>query len=196
VVHGLAAEVDGKTTLLMGPHGVGKSTIMRELAAEGRARIIDDGFVVIGRDKDSKDFHVVSSGLVGVNKRFSDISKVLRSCCGYKSAFLDGKDFEKRNRRGRRIQQVTNFIGYLVLRPKADAVESVRAKLERIVLLRHERDTVKPGEISLESYSRMGFDEFMSKVPGIEAEVIDAPLPADTMKKRLRDALTRHSPAD
>ncbi|MFH1125498.1 MAG: hypothetical protein V1703_00080 [Candidatus Altiarchaeota archaeon] len=193
IVHGMAAVINGVGVVVMGPHGVGKSTALRTMAKESEVKSIDDGFIIIGRDKDTEEFKIVSTGLIRVSERLSLISKGLRSFLGYKSAFLteDDYDFGKKNRLGRLLQKAANLLGYLTIRPGEEHVENTATKLGLVISLRHKRDTITPGEIGDSSYRRMPFEEFLGRIPNVDKVVVNPPFGPENVERRIREEMRR-----
>jgi len=191
LVHGIAVDVDGRGVVVMGPAGIGKSTVLRELIKDHKVKPIDDGFVLIGRDRDTGVFNIVPTGLYEVNQKFSRISKTLRVCCNYVSPFLveDSSRFEGANIRGRIIQRVSRMAGYLVVRPPAHPSEGGKTGLDKILYVSHERDTLKPGEIGETSYKRIPFEEFLSKMQDVHHVRIKLPEELNILKKRMREEM-------
>jgi len=80
VVHGSAFLDGAGVTLVSGPPGIGKSSVLRELESEGRGRLVEDGVLLVG----SRDgtWHLVVTGTLGILNRSSRIGGRVRDLMG------------------------------------------------------------------------------------------------------------------
>ncbi len=193
VVHGTAYRFEGKTAVVMGPQGIGKSTALRALSERGAVEALEDGYVIIGRDKDTKELKVVTSGLLDTSRRFSRISKSIRSCCGYKSAYSSEGDenFEMARFIGASIHKVTNMLGYLFVRPTGLDGQPREYRLDRIIHVSHPMDTLLPAKVGDSNYKRVEFGEVIAHAEGVQKEQIQLPLAHKQLQRRLFDAMLR-----
>lgn len=76
VLHGSALAGSGGATLVTGPPGIGKSTALRETAAAGLGRVVEDGVLLVGLR--AQEALLVTTGTVGVMDRASRIAGRLR----------------------------------------------------------------------------------------------------------------------
>lgn len=76
VVHGTALAMADRVTLLAGPPGIGKSTVCRQLARHGRARLIEDGVALVGLA--GGEWRLVTTGTAAVLATVSRLGKLLR----------------------------------------------------------------------------------------------------------------------
>ncbi|MGE5237162.1 MAG: hypothetical protein ACM3O7_12530 [Acidobacteriota bacterium] len=76
VLHGSAWLADGTTTLVCGPPGIGKSTVLRSLQDMGRGRLIEDGLLLVGVSAET--WHLVLTGATEVLDRASRIGRRIR----------------------------------------------------------------------------------------------------------------------
>jgi len=76
VLHGSALEAATGVTLVCGPAGVGKSSILTELEARGVGRLIEDGILLVARRQGR--WELASTGVTEVMRRAARISKRLR----------------------------------------------------------------------------------------------------------------------
>jgi hypothetical protein len=193
VVHGTAYRFKGKTAVVMGPQGIGKSTALRALSERGDVEPLEDGYVMIGRDRDILEFKVVTSGLLDTSRRFSRISKSIRACCGYKSAYSSEGDgnFDRARFIGASIHKVTNMLGYIFVRPTGRDGQPKDYPLDRLIHVSHQKDTLTPAKVGDSSYSRIGFGEFMAAVECPQKELIQLPLANRELQRRLFEAMLR-----
>jgi len=91
VLHGNALARSGVGALvLLGPSGVGKSTVSYSLVRNGWAELVEDGLVVVGSRQGH--WHVLSTGTMRVLSRASRIGARLRRLTfARRSVFLDAE---------------------------------------------------------------------------------------------------------
>ena len=111
VLHGNALAAPGEgAVIVLGPSGVGKSTICASLASLGRAELLEDGLVVVGRRENR--WYVLETGTRGVLSRASRISSLLRRVTGSSrkgSAAIGGR-WSAAKRRGDRLRARVAFV--------------------------------------------------------------------------------------
>jgi len=91
VLHGNALASPGEGVLLvLGPPGVGKSTVAYSLVREGRAELVEDGLAVVGSRHGR--WHLLATGTSRILTRASLIGARLRRLTGSRrSVFLDAE---------------------------------------------------------------------------------------------------------
>ncbi|HYN40649.1 MAG TPA: hypothetical protein VE129_02650 [Thermoanaerobaculia bacterium] len=98
VVHGSALLGRDGVTLVAGPPGIGKSSVLRELDREGLGRFVEDGLLLVGARRDR--WHLLVTGTHDVLDRSSRIGGRSRSLLGVRFCFYQNADtgvLRKRN---------------------------------------------------------------------------------------------------
>ena len=90
VVHGSAWHDEGGCTLLTGPAGIGKSTVLRELERSGLGHLVEDGILLVGLRADR--WHLLLTGALGVMDRTSRIGARIRSLIGVRYCLHQNAD--------------------------------------------------------------------------------------------------------
>ena len=76
VLHGSAWLSHGAVTLICGPAGIGKSSVLSELERSGRGRLVEDGLLLVGLRRAS--WHLVVTGALDLLGLASRISRRIR----------------------------------------------------------------------------------------------------------------------
>jgi len=159
VFHGSAFLENGGATLLTGPCGIGKTTLLRKKGT----RIIEDSAVLVGRTREN-ELVVIDTGLRAAHLRIAKVSKMIRKLLGYEGAFdnrniTEGR-FARTHKIGRGINTVAIAIGRLITPDKRNRQFTPRAfRLSKMVLITHARDEFKPMEVSEEGVRHLESDE-------------------------------------
>jgi hypothetical protein len=92
VVHGSAWSDEGGCTLVSGPPGIGKSTVLRTLERSGLGRFVEDGLLLVGLR--AGRWHLLVTGTLAVLDRTSRIGARVRSLVGVRFCLHQNEDSE------------------------------------------------------------------------------------------------------
>ena len=76
VLHGSALTVNGRLCIVVGPAGIGKSTVLRAIERSGEGRLLEDGVVLVGERNGRLE--VIETGVLGVMQTAGRISTAVR----------------------------------------------------------------------------------------------------------------------
>jgi len=204
LMNATAFEAGGKAVVITGPPGVGKSTLVRQLAEENEVKLMDDGYVLIGFDKDTEQPKVIDTGLYDMGKRKGvtlAMHRLFRRSSPYVSYRGDETDSDEFERGIRRLSFSTKMarlagkaISSVIRSPTPETFNPREVELSDVICCTHERDGSKPQMITGDDkVSVLGPDEVKSKLSG--SRVHEFALPdtqiRDKMLERLRDITQR-----
>lgn len=89
VLHGNAFDCSAGTCLVLGPHGIGKTSAVVELERAGKANLLEEGFVIIGKNA-LGGLRLVSTGSIGFYGRKARLARSLRFITSFESKYLLG----------------------------------------------------------------------------------------------------------
>lgn len=92
VVHGSAWLHKDHLTLVNGPPGIGKTTVLRNLGRSGVGHLVEDGLLLLGLRADR--LHLLLTGTLDVLERSSRIGSRVRSLMGVRYCFHQTEDAE------------------------------------------------------------------------------------------------------
>jgi hypothetical protein len=149
LLHGVAMKRKGGATVLSGPVGIGKSTLLRKVTRSGLAEPLDDGFILVGRVKGC--YYVLASGLYPVIRTISIISKSLRMLFRCQSPYLNTnlhRDLTKARKREKLLHDCAVLIGSIVTKGRrSERVISRPVRLAKLFLVTHQSDCNPPRRI-------------------------------------------------
>ncbi len=164
--HGVAMNVGGNAVVVSGPRGMGKTTLLKNLAKSKIASPIEDGLVVVGRSP--KGLFVVETGTYDWRNKRANVKKIFPSQGasnfkknGFKenfspfntSVFLEGAFSET--------------VANILTRDKSkNDFSSKQLPLKRLIIVPHEKDLHKPIKIvgnSIESINSDNAKEELSR---------------------------------
>ena len=73
LLHGTAMRKNGNAVILTGPRGAGKTTVMRNLSKKGKVTPIDDGIIILGRNRNG--LFVVETGTLPWRNARSNVKR-------------------------------------------------------------------------------------------------------------------------
>lgn len=92
VVHGSAWSDEGGCTLVSGPPGIGKSTLLRTLERSGQGQFVEDGLLLVGLR--AGRWHLLVTGTLAVLDRTSRIGGRVHSLIGVRFCLHQNEDPE------------------------------------------------------------------------------------------------------
>ena len=151
LVHGIAVTRRADGIVMVGPPGIGKSTVLRRASRRETVQPIDDGLIVIGEKEDGK-FVIIETGTYGVDKKRSLVSKALRKILRFKTPYREAdisrEKFERDVEIGYDILNVTNLISGLFLSGQGRIPPKLKmCPLKKLVSVEHPKDTHAPVEV-------------------------------------------------
>ncbi len=150
VMHGIAFKKDGKTHVVSGPIGIGKSTLLEEKVRHEGAEGIDDGLVLIGRKSDGKPI-AISTGLYDRLQVMNRPQQWLRRITGYTNPFSEAMSPKQRIRAlkfDHRISQLSGILARLFVKRERSPFKPQAFPIDAITLIGHPDDRMKPRVIT------------------------------------------------
>jgi len=176
-VHGTVMEHYRKAYAIMGPAGVGKSTLADKMRGEGFSTI-DDGWFLAGQDRDSGDLKVVETGYYKLHSRVTRIQKSLRGLMGGKRIEYDTTNAGFKRRAGLDVipSKLALVVSKLTARDESEQTFTPRAlPLAGVVCLKHKEDfdPVLIKGNTAEAHTTSGF--LSTATPNTRVHVIQLP---------------------
>lgn len=194
MVHGSAWSCGDQLTLVCGPAGIGKSTVLRELERRGRGRLIEDGIVLLGRQRDR--WMVVETGTLELLDLTSRIAKMTRTLTRTNISYWQYEDPEKaqrtspiRSRFLHRLPAVSFSLAVAVARPARRQFTPVCRPLTRLVEAGHPRDAYPSLRILRDGSVRQLTSLADSAPPGLSTTAVSPLGGIVEVRRRLRQAL-------
>ncbi len=185
-VHGMAFKTGNRTIVVIGPQGVGKSTLLRQVAAKGTATPIEDGEVVLARNASQNEpgFKVIETGRHDFRTHISKISKALRTNVGFGSPYriqgLSEKAFRRKYAWGKALGSVSELAGRLSYRRKSNEPFSPKSfGLSEVVWIQSRKDKTVPRQVVGKTISKTTKAQIVEelKKAGIRVWTIDSTKP-------------------
>jgi len=193
VVHGTSFRKDNKATIVSGPQGIGKSTSLRKLAKKGKLKPIDDGMILIARDKNTRQYFVFETGYYPLLRTQSVVSRVLRSIFGYKSAFINpnisSKRFQFTHKVGSAMASASVFLGRILAKNRSSQEHAPRKfLLDKVILGTHPRMDAQVLSIKKHNASWKKFEELRAALSN-QTEIINFDPTQKNSRKRLNQLM-------
>lgn len=185
-VHGMAFKAGKRTIVVIGPRGVGKSTLLRALSAKGMATQIEDGEVVLARNtaQNEQGFKLIETGRHELRTHISKISKAVRKSVGFGSPYriegLSEKSFRRQYAWGNALGRVSELAGRLSYRRKSRAPFSPKSfGVSEIVWIQTRREKIMPSQIVGNSISKTTNAQIVEELKnaGVKVWTIDSTKP-------------------
>jgi hypothetical protein len=194
VLHGSAWLTGGGVTLVCGPAGIGKSTVLRALQRSGQGHLVEDGVLLVGVR--SSRWFLVLTGANDVLDRASRIGRRFRDLMGVDFSLFQGADPEALRRahplRAAVLLRLSSFSFSLAAalgpRPRAPFSPSC-VEVSRLLVARHAFDpspTIRLGQAGTAEVVA----DIAPAAPATVAVTTVSPLgELEEIRRRLRDAL-------
>lgn len=178
IIHGIALEKEGGGYAITGPPGAGKSTMKNWMKTEG-FRPIDDGWILLGKDRDNGGLKVVETGQHPMAERISRIQRSLRKCCLYKPSYNAEGAYSPRTGLDVLCTKLALMVGKLSMSfKKPDGEFQPKAyTLERWSLMEHESDHTPLEVLEREAKKTTVKDVMAAKTNSTDLTVISIPDP-------------------
>ena len=151
-VHGIALSHNSRTTVIIGPQGIGKSTTLRRAQKDFGAKPIDDGIILLGKRRNG-GLVLIETGTYAFVGARARASKAVRNAVGYSSPFrqegLSPAEFEQGYEKGKLIDAISTLL--FGLSPRVDGRKSAVPKilpLHDVVSVEHPRDPLRLVEVN------------------------------------------------
>ena len=144
IFHGVAFLENSRATVLAGPCGIGKSTVLRKIIKSNLATPLEDGFV-FAAETEGRKIRLIETGFYQNNVPISLLSTILRDSLPFANPFFSQGipewKFNLFSRINTTISKFTTLLGRTVSKDRSDQAFRPRVfDIERLVFVAHEKD--------------------------------------------------------
>jgi hypothetical protein len=194
VAHGSALLRAGGATLLCGPSGIGKSSLLANLERSGAGVLVEDGLVLLGVGP--PDWTLVTTGTRELMRRSARVARRLRRLIGIdRTSWLDTRPGTEPDPSRLlpaaldRVSRIAFLIGVATTRPRQATFIPAACTVERLVVAFHPADPLTAVRVRRDGTVETIRDLRAEAPPGVLVVSVDPVGERSAVVARMRSAV-------